>query len=314
MVMQLDADIRAYLESVASSPRPSDNPAGIEAMRQATHLAWSSGPGPDRAALVKDYFATGHGVQVPLRLYRPPAAEGPLPLILFMHGGGFVFGSVDTHNDIGHRLATEAGSAVLSVDYRLAPEHPFPAAVQDSWTALNWALTNAERIGIDPDRIVVHGDSAGGNLAAVTALQARDAGISLAGQALIYPVTDLREVEYESRLTRAEGFGLTSEDMRWYGGNYLGDPARADDPLASPMLAADLAGLPATFLMTSGFDPLCSEGQAYGERLRQAGVAVEHLHLPGANHGVYSNWRTFRSGEAVWQLLLAWLQPVLKVS
>lgn len=309
--MTLDADIRAHLDSIAGVPSPSQQTMSIPEMRAATHQLWLAGPGPEKRAQVAELLAPGSDADVPLRLYRAPGTASSLPLVVFMHGGGFVFGSLDTHSEICHRLALDADCAVLSVGYRLAPEHPFPAAVNDCWAALQWAVRNASELGVDPERIVLLGDSAGGNLAAVTALQALQHGVTLAGQALIYPVTDLREVEYESRVQRAHGFGLSEADMRWYGRHYLQDAAAAENPLASPILAPSLSGLPDTFLMTAGHDPLCSEGEAYGLRLLEEGVTVSHLHLPGANHGVFSNWKMFESGEATWQALLSWLGPVL---
>lgn len=305
--MVLDDDIRRYLDSMAAVPRPSEQAVSITELRHANDRAAAAIPAPEREAESRDFTVPGRDGPVPVRHYLPDTA-GPQALVIYAHGGGFVFGSPDTHHEIGNRLCLDASVQVLSVDYRLAPEHPFPAGVHDVIDVMLWAAENTATIAADPARLFVAGDSAGGNFAAAAAQAAREMDVELAGQVLIYPVVDQRLIEYESRITRASGYGLTQADMLWYGALYLGDAGHADNPLASPILNPQLSGLAPTFLMTAGFDPLHSEGEEYGRLLAEAGVEVEHLHLPGANHGVFSNYRLFRSGETTWQALLSWLK------
>jgi acetyl esterase len=259
--------------------------------------------------VARDLRLPGPDGEVPARLYRP-APDGTLPLLVLFHGGGFVFGDVETHDRTARRFAAEGEVAVLSVDYRLAPEHPFPAGVNDAEAATRWAAAHAAELGTDPDRVVVSGDSAGGNLAAVVALRLRDAGgPPLAGQLLIYPTTDMRAGDrYPSKRELADGYGLSGHDMDWFGQQYIRDEADAGRPDASPMAAADLSGLPPAFVLTAEFDPLRDEGDAYARRLADAGVPVEHVRLPGAIHGVQTIAEPLRSGEELWRRSLAWLR------
>lgn len=305
--MSLDEDIRVYLESVADVPRASELDRPVSELRAAVEAMWTDRHPGEFPLRTRDLTIAGRDGPIAARHYEP-AADASGALLLFFHGGGFVFGNLDSHDEICRRLSFEGELQVVSVDYRLAPEHPFPAAVHDVIDSLEWAVAQQPSLEYGPGQLFVAGDSAGANLAAVAAHHALDSGIALAGQALIYPVTDFRqEVPYESRQTRARGYGLTQTDMLWYGEHYLGDAGLADDPLVSPMVRPDLSGLAPAFLMTAGYDPLSSEGEAYAERLSAAGVPVEYLHLPGANHGVFTEFRTFRSGEATWQALLRWL-------
>jgi acetyl esterase len=211
------------------------------------------------------------------RLYRPSAPSGGL--LVFFHGGGFVVGDLDTHEVPCRFLAERSGAAVLSVDYRLAPENRFPAAVDDALAAFRWAREHASELGADPRRIAVGGDSAGGTLATVVARLADPAF-----QLLIYPGTDWNADTY-SRRRFAEGFLLTAEDIAFYRAHYLPDDAAARDPRASPLLADDLAGMPPGFVVTAGFDPLRDEGEAYAERLAAAGVPVALRREPSLVHG-----------------------------
>lgn len=305
--MVLDDDIRQYLDSMADVPRPSEQTASITELRHANDLAAAKVPGPEREAETRDFTVPGRDGPVPVRHYLPESAA-PQALVVYAHGGGFVFGNPDTHHAVTNRLCLEAGVQVLSVDYRLAPEHPFPAGVNDTIDVMLWAAENTSALAADRERLFLAGDSAGANFVAAAAQVARDQALDLAGQALIYPALDLRLTEYDTRITRASGYGLTQADMLWYGKLYLGDDRHAENPLASPLVNPDLTGLAPTFLMTAGYDPLHSEGEEYGRLLAEAGVEVEQLHLPGANHGVFSNYMLFRSGEATWQALLAWLK------
>lgn len=227
----------------------------------------------------------GPGGSLGLRIYTPHGA-GPFPLMVFFHGSGFVVCSLDTHDGMCRNLCAGSGCVVVSVDYRLAPEHKFPAAPEDCLAATRWAAANAAALGADPGRIVVAGDSAGGNLAAVTALRIRDeGGPRLAGQLLLYPVTDHYDANTPSMSENAEGYGLTRAGMIWFWNHYLSDPAQGADPHASPLRAADLRGLPPALVVTAEYDPLRDEGEYYAERLRQAGVPADLKRWEGMNHG-----------------------------
>lgn len=222
---------------------------------------------------------------LPVRRYTPAdAATGErrvdgssAPLLVFFHGGGFVVGDLDTHDGLCRLLCRDAGVHVLAVDYRLAPEHPAPAAVDDCYTAYRWALEHAAEFGADPARVAVGGDSAGGNLAAVVSQLARNDGITVpALQLLLYPVTDFAN-DTRSKTLFADGYFLTKKDMDWFRDNYLaGSALGVDDPRVSPLLAEDLSGLPPALVLTGGFDPLRDEGNQYAEALAAAGVAVDH--------------------------------------
>ncbi|HVM82256.1 MAG TPA: alpha/beta hydrolase, partial [Candidatus Binatia bacterium] len=228
----------------------------------------------------------GPDVSIRAKLFRPSGAgAAPLPVIVFYHGGGWVLGSPETHAMATAAMVQRTGAAVLSVDYRLAPEHPFPAAFDDAYAALLWVAGSGPRHGLDPTRIAVAGDSAGGNLAAGVSLVAtREGGRRPAAQMLIYPVTDLANRHASYRLF-AEGFFLTAAEMEWYIGHYLPNRSAARDPRASPLLAPDLSGLPSALVLTAGFDPLRDEGEAYAARLEAAGVRVWCRRFPGLVHG-----------------------------
>ncbi len=221
---------------------------------------------------VRDLEIRGPAGALRARLYVPAAAPLPAPLVVYYHGGGHVIGDLDTHDQPCRFLAREIPARVLAVDYRLGPEHPFPAAVEDSLAAFRWAHDEAAQLGIDPTRIAVAGDSAGGNLAAVVVqLTTADGGPTAAFQALVYPVTDYSQKRRSYELF-GEGFFLTREEMDWFRENYFARSADLTDPRASPILATDLQGLPPAHVVTAGFDPLRDEGEAYAERLQAAGV------------------------------------------
>ena len=227
----------------------------------------------------------GGGLHARARHYVPDEHGAPHPLLVYYHGGGFTYGDLETHDGVCRLLCRHAGAHVLAIDYRLAPEHPFPAAVEDARAALRWACENAATLGADPQRVGVGGDSAGGNLAAVVAqLAARDGGPAPFLQLLIYPATDFTR-RRRSRELFGEGFLLTNSEMDWFETNYLG-PARthAADPRASPLLAEDLSGLAPAFVVTAAFDPLRDEGEDYAEALRAAGTTVIARRFPGFIH------------------------------
>ena len=238
-----------------------------------------------RVAEIRPLSIPGPAGTIPARYYRPPAAESPAPLLVFFHGGGWVFGDLDSHDSACRLISRDAGIHVLAVDYRLAPEHPAPAAVDDAYAAYRWAREHAVDFGADPRRVAVGGDSAGGNLAAVVTRLARDAGDPLPSlQWLIYPVTDCRGGT-RSRSLLGEGFLLTKHDMDWFQNSYV-ERSELDfsHHLVSPLLADDLSGLSPALVITAGFDPLRDEGEQYAARLREAGVPVDHRVMSSMIH------------------------------
>jgi acetyl esterase len=288
MTQEIDPQAQAVLDMIRQAGAP-DYPAlsaGMVRMIYRNSRATLNAE-PAEVALTRDLQAPGPHGPIPLRLYRPAgtAAETALPALVYYHGGGWVIGDIDTHDPVCRQLANDSGAAILSVDYRLAPEHKFPAAVDDAFSALRFAADEAAALGIDPHRLAVGGDSAGGNLAAVVALLARDAGfVGLRHQLLIYPATDFAG-RYASQERLAEGFLLTRINQDWFHGHYLRSDADRTDWRASPLLAPDLSGLPPAYVLTAGFDPLCDEGEAYAARLEASGVAVTRRRFAGQIHG-----------------------------
>ena len=237
---------------------------------------------------VEQRTVPGGAGEVPARVYRP-GTPGPHPTIVFFHGGGFVIGDLDTHDDHTRLICRDVDAVVVSVDYRRAPETPFPGGYQDCLAATLWAVEHAAELGGDPARVAVAGDSAGGNLSAAVTLGARDKGVTLAAQMLIYPGVDFVEDEDEhpSRVENAEGYFLTAEDMRWFRDHYVPDPASRTDPYASVLRAPDLTGLPPAVIGTAEYDPLRDEGEAYAAALEKAGVPVTARRFDGLIHGFY---------------------------
>ena len=267
----------AHFASLGDPPIETSTPDAVRALRASRIPA----PTVDLAE-IRDLDAGG----VPARLYRP-SAERRLGLFLYLHGGGWVLGSVETHDHVARALSSESGCAVLSLDYRLAPEHPFPAGLDDAFAAATWAHEHAEALGCDPERLAIGGDSAGANLAAVVT---QSAGVPFSFQLLVYPVTDARNksASYEEL---ADRFFLRKAEMAWFLGHYLsGGQGSPDDPRVSPLLADDgaFAASPPTLVITAELDPLRDEGEAYAERLRAAGVAAESTRYDGMFHGFFS--------------------------
>lgn len=237
-----------------------------------------------------------NGAELPARVYWPESArqlEPPLPVIVFFHGGGFVVGSVDIFDGLTRSLANAADAIVVSSGYRLAPAHPYPAAVEDAHAALNWVADNIHRFGGDPARLVVSGESAGANLAAVVALRVRDEqGPALAAQVLYYPPTDFTDTTYPSREKFSEDYGFSEASGMAMMNAYLGGVEDLADPWISPLRANTLADLPPTLMVTAGFDPLADSAAAYADRLEQSGVRVTRAHYPTTIHG-FMNIRPF---------------------
>ena len=287
--MGLDPQAQAVLDLVARAGRPPYHQMTPKEARQLyrdTRAALQ--PDPLEMAAVKDLTADGPGGPIPLRLYRPSAGGPTPPVLVYFHGGGWVIGDLDTHDVLCRQLASESKAAVVSADYRLGPEHKFPAAVEDCWAATRWVAANGAALGLDGRRLAVGGDSAGGNLAAVVALMARDAGgPAIALQLLIYPGTDMA-ADTPSHREFAEGYLLTRDNIRWFIAHYLRSEADVDDWRASPGRAPSVRGLPPALVITAEFDPLRDEGEEYAARLREAGVPVRLSRYDGMIHGFFS--------------------------
>ncbi|CAN5911925.1 alpha/beta hydrolase [soil metagenome] len=281
--MPVDPQIQALLDKGTGVPATHTLPVAEARRLYEARIAVMAPPAG--VATVAELSIEGPGGARALRLYTP-LGQGPFPLMVFFHGSGFVLCSLDTHDGMCRNLAAGIGCVVLSVDYRLAPEHKFPAGLDDCLAATRWAATHAGELGADAERIMLCGDSAGGNMAAVTALRVRDeGGPPLCGQMLLYPVTDYHTPGTPSYVVNGEGYGLTRDTMEWFWAHYLNDAAEAGHAHASPLRAPDLAGLPAAYIASAEYDPLRDEAEQYGERLRAAGVPVEITRRPGMNHG-----------------------------
>lgn len=282
--MPLHPQIAAALQASAHLRWSPELP--LEQARQQFRQRTALAPPPSEPlAAVQDLALAEHGQRLAARLYRPQGT-GMFPLLVFFHGGGFVLGDLDTHDGLCRRLCARTPALVLAVDYRRAPEHPFPAAVEDAWRAVRWAHREAERLGADPARLAVVGDSSGGTLAAATALRCRDQnGPSLAAQALFYPALDHYTASTPSQLEMAEGYGLSLASLRWYWDQYLPEPRARLDPYAVPARAASLARLPPTLIVTAEYDVLRDEAERYAARAAAAGVAVAARRYADMNHG-----------------------------
>jgi acetyl esterase len=282
--MSLHPKAKEFLDQLAAAGMPTLGSLPPAETREAFKGIAAFGGPPEPLANVEERSIPGPGGQIPLRIYTPEG-KGPHPVILYFHGGGWVIGDFDTHDGLCRHLAKQASAVVVSVGYRLAPEHKFPAAPDDCYAATCWVAENAAALGADAKRIVVGGDSAGGNLAAAVSLMARDRGKpKIALQLLIYPVTD-HSYDRPSYAENAKGYLLEKSSMVWFWDHYLKDARDGENPYASPLRAKDLSGQPPALLITAEFDPLRDEGEAYGKRLKEAGVAVTQKRYDGLIHG-----------------------------
>ena len=282
----------------------------IALARAQAKLAYPPREPPVSVGGVRDLVIPGPAGGLPLRVYAP-SASGPHPLLVFFHGSGFVLLDLDTHDDLCRRLCAGANCVLVSVDYRLAPEHRFPAASDDCLAATRWATENATALGADPARVVVAGDSAGACLAAVTAMRSRDeGGPSLRGQLLFYPVTSYPSPAPASYATYGTGYGLTAEAMLWFWRQYLPDLAQAGHAHASPLRMDSARGLPAACVLVAQYDVLRDEGEAYAQRLREAGIATVSRCYDGMNHGFLKYAGRLAAADAALADACVWLRDV----
>ena len=282
--MTLDPQAQDVIDRLSALGLPPNNTVSPEEARANT-LSRPRAKGPE-VAKVENRTILSDGVEVPVRIYSPEG-RGPFPVLCWFHGGGWVVGDLETADATARELTIGAGCVVVSVDYRLAPEAKFPIPFNDCYAATEWTAQNASVINVDPSRLAVGGDSAGGNLAAAVSLAARDrGGPSLAFQLLVYPVTAW-DLDTDSYRQNAQGYLLTTEAMKWYWNHYLRDDADASNPYAAPLAAKDLTGLPPALVITAEFDPLRDDGEAYAQRLQVGGVSTTCTRYDGMIHGFF---------------------------
>jgi acetyl esterase len=284
--MPLDPEARTLLDAIEQlGVKPVEELTVPEARLQARAFLDLQGP-PQEVASVAHRFIPGPTADIPVRIYTPEGT-GPFPAVVYFHGSGWVILNVELVDPTMRSLANSTGCVVVAVNYQKAPEHKFPVPFDDCFAATTWVAENAAELGIDPARLAVAGDSAGGNLAAAVCLRARDeGGPALAFQLLVYPATDYGW-DKPSAIENAEGYRLQRESMRWFWSHYMNDPSDGDNPYVSPLRAPDLSGLPPAFIVTAEFDPLRDDGELYAERLRDAGVPVKYTCYDGMIHGFY---------------------------
>ena len=310
--MALDPQARAVLDQMAEAGGPPINELSVKEARQASAALAAMQGLPEPVGSVEDRTLLGPGGGFPVRLY-VPFGKGPFPVLIYFHGGGWVIGDIESSDGLCRTLTNAVGCIVVSVDYRLAPEHPFPAAADDAYHATLWAATNASSFGGDPSRIAVCGDSAGGNLAAVVAQIARDRGKpAICFQLLIYPVIDAA-CDTPSYSENAEGYFLTKDAMQWFWNHYVRNDADRSHPYASPLRARTLSGLPAALVITAEFDPLRDEGERYAERLRAAGTPVQLTRYDGMIHGFFAMSAVIDQGRTAIQQSAAALRTAFNL-
>ena len=285
--MPLDPQAQAFLEQLAATGAPPLHELSVAEARQVIVALFGTQGDPEPVGAVEERTIPGAGGEMPTRIYMPHGT-GPFPVLVYLHGGGWVIGNLEAYDATCRALTNAAGCLVVAMEYRLAPEHKFPAAPEDCYAATCWVAANAAAIGGDPRRIAIGGDSAGGNLTAVVAQMARDrSGPALVYQLLVYPVTNYG-YDTASYRENAEGYLLTRDAMVWFWNHYLRSTADGNNPLASPLRANDLRGLPPAMVLTAEFDPLRDEGEAYAIRLQEAGVPVTLKRYAGTIHGFFS--------------------------
>ena len=314
MPVVLDPYAAAVYKAFQEAGRPAyEALTAPEARAYYSQARFATNPEPPELARAAELsIPAPHGV-IPARLYEPKKPrrhDGLAPALVFFHGGGWVIGDLDSHDVVCRQLADAGALIVISVDYRLAPEHKFPAATDDAIAATQWIAANARELGIDASRLSIGGDSAGGNLTAVVALAARDAGgPALAGQVLIYPATDFA-MTHGSHSEPETSVLLTHSVIRWFRDHYLNGAADIHDWRASPARAQNLAGLPPAYVLTAGADPLRDEGDEYAEQLKQASVPVTYKHFPGQFHGFFTMGKLLQQANVAATDIAAWLKAL----
>ena len=314
MPITLDPDAAAVYKAFQEAGRPAyETLTAPEAREYYLNARFVSNPEPPELESDKPLsIPAPHGV-LPARIYTPRKlrkTNGLAPCLVFFHGGGWVIGNLDSHDVVCRMLAHEGELIVISVDYRLAPEHKFPAAADDAVTATKWVATNAAQLGIDAGHLLVGGDSAGGNLAAVVALAARDSdGPELAGQVLIYPATDFA-MKHPSHSEPETSILLTHSVIKWFCNHYLNGAADIDHWKASPARAKTLTGLPPAYVLTAGADPLRDEGAEYAARLKEAGVPMTYRHFPGQFHGFFTMGKLLQQANVAVSEIAGWLKAL----
>jgi acetyl esterase len=314
MPVTLDPDAAAVFKAFQEAGRPPyETVSPAEARDLYLQARVVSNPEPPQLKSVQPLAIPASHGPIPARVYTPlrlREANGLAPGLVFFHGGGWVIGNLDSHDVVCRKLADEGQLIVISVDYRLAPEHKFPAAVDDAITAAKWIADNAKQLGIDASRLSVGGDSAGGNLAAVVAISARDGnGPAIAGQVLIYPATDFA-LTHPSHSEPETDLLLTHSVIRWFRDNYLNGAADIDDWRASPARAETLIGLPPAYVMTAGADALRDEGDEYAKRLKEAGVPVTYRSFPGQFHGFFTMGKLLQQANVAAREIGDWLKAL----
>ena len=313
MPVVLDPDAAAVYQAFQEAGRPAYETLTAPEAREyylAARLVVNPDP-PEQESVRELSIPAPHGA-IPARLYTPKKlrkTDGLAPCLVYFHGGGWVIGNLETHDVACRQLAQEGELIVISVDYRLAPEHKFPAAIDDAITATKWVAANAHELGIDAARLMVGGDSAGGNLAAVVSLAARDGGPAIAGQVLIYPATDFA-MKHPSHSEPETSILLTHSVIRWFRDHYLNGAADIHDWRASPARAATLIGLPPAYVLTAGADPLRDEGDEYAIRLKDAGVSVTYKHFPGQFHGFFTMGKLLPQAIVAAKEIGVWLKAL----
>ncbi len=322
--MTLEAEASAVIDQLNALDRPSFEDVGHERARQGYEEMPPAGELVNVASIEDRTVEGPHGNSIAMRIYRPgggaatAAANGTLGCLVYFHGGGWVIGSIETHDRTCRALTKLAGVVTVSVDYRLAPEHPFPAAVDDCCDATQWTIDNAADLGIDPERVAIGGDSAGGNLAAVVALRCRDRAANgepcgrPALQVLIYPVTDF-DRDTHSMIANAEGLLLTRSTMKWFDDHYC-PPSQRSNPYAAPLAADDLSGVAPALVIVAGHDPLRDEGVKYAQKLADAKVPTTLIEYPGQFHGFFGMTRFLNQAHEAQDLTASVLRRTLAPS
>jgi acetyl esterase len=314
MPVTLDPDAAAVYKAFQEAGRPAyETLTAPEAREYYSNARFVSNPEPPELESDKPLSIPAPHGALPARIYTPKKlrkTNGLAPCLMFFHGGGWVIGNLDSHDVVCRMLAHEGELIVVSVDYRLAPEHKFPAAADDAITATKWVAAHAKELGVDAAQLLVGGDSAGGNLAAVVALAARDGdGPKLAGQVLIYPATDFA-MKHPSHSEPETSILLTHSVIKWFCNHYLNGAADIDHWKASPARAKTLAGLPPAYVLTAGADPLRDEGAEYAARLKDAGVPMTYRHFPGQFHGFFTMGKLLQQANVAVSEIASWMKAL----